>query len=374
MDLELSAEQEALRDTLRRFLADRAPLTPYVRSMLDDVRGTTPEVWNGLADLGLMGLLVPESHGGAGMGMVEIGVVLQEMGRMLHPGPFLSSAVGAVTAVRAMGDPTDRARLLPALAEGRIVATLALLEPGSRFAWRSPATLASATGEGFALHGTKCFVPDALGSDLFLVAARTEEGTLGVFEVEAGADGLAATPTVTTDPTRRFGMLALDGAPAHRLGGADAPDATAELSRVIDRIVVAQVMDGVGAAEVALEMSVSYAKQRVQFGRPIGSFQAVQHRCAEMLQSLELGRSGAWWALWSADAAAPEVAHRAAVMAKAWAAAEFPTIGASAIQVHGGVGFTWEHDIHLFYKRLLSLEQAHGASSEHLEELAGLVL
>ncbi|MHB8669456.1 MAG: acyl-CoA dehydrogenase family protein [Acidimicrobiales bacterium] len=374
MDTELTDDQEALRDTVRRFLADRAPLAPYVRSMLDDVRGTTPEVWNGLAQLGLTGLLVPESHGGAGMGMVEMGVVLQEMGRMLHPGPFLSSAVAAVSAVAILGDDGDRTRLLAKLADGRTVGTVALLEPDARFQWRSPATRAAVDGEAFLLHGTKVFVPDALGSDLFLVSARTADATLGVFEVEAGTAGLDVGPTVTTDPTRRYGTLSLRAAPARRLGGPGGPDASAGLSRVLDRLVVAQVIDGVGAAEMALQMSVAYAKQRVQFGKPIGSFQAVQHRCTEMLQSLELGRAGAWWALWAADAATPELAHQAAVMAKAWAAAEFPSIGASAIQVHGGIGFTWEHDIHLFYKRLLTLEQAHGAAAEHLEELAGLVL
>jgi alkylation response protein AidB-like acyl-CoA dehydrogenase len=168
-------------------------------------------------------------------------------------------------------------------------------------------------------------------------------------------------------------MVVFDDAAARRLGEPGI-DASAALSRVVDRVLSAMVVDGLGAAEMALDMAVAYAKERVQFDRPIGSFQAVQHLCADMLQSLELGRAGAYYALWAADAGDPAECHRAATMAKAFAGDAFARIGASAIQVFGGIGFTWEHDIHLFYKRLLTLQQTLGTSSEHLEELASLIL
>ena len=367
MDFELTEEQEALRQTVRRFLGERAP-PAYVREMLDDDRGTTDPVWRGLAGLGVTGLLVPEAHGGAGMGMVDIGVVLQELGRAVHPGPFLSSAVVAVSTVLAAGSRADHADLLPGLADGAITGTLALLEPDARASWRAPGVRL----EGDRLTGTKVMVPDAVAADIVLVAAAGDDG-LGVYAVDARAGGVRITPSPTVDGTRKHGTVVLDGAPGRRLGerGTDATDAVAA---VVDRMLIALVVDGLGAAEVALELAVAYAKERMQFDRPIGSFQAVQHLCADMLLALELGRAGAYYALWAADQANGSEAHRAATMAKAFAGDAFFRIGANAIQVFGGIGFTWEHDVHLFYKRLLTLQQAHGTGAEHLDELADLIL
>ena len=367
MDFDFSEEQEALRHTVRRFLGERAPLT-YVRGMLDDDRGATDEVWRGLSDLGVTGLLVPEDHGGAGMGMVDVGVVLEELGRAVHPGPFLSSAVAAVSTVLAVGSSADQADLLPGLADGSMTGTLALLEPDGRAGWRTPGV----RFEADRLSGTKVMVPDAVAADILLVSAASDVG-LGVVAVDARAGGVRITPTPTVDGTRKHGTVVLDGAPGRRLGGR-ATDATDAVAVAVDRVLAALVVDGLGAAEVALEMAVAYAKERTQFGRPIGSFQAVQHLCADMLLSLELGRAGAYYALWAADDASPAEAHRAATMAKAFAGDAFFRIGANAIQVFGGIGFTWEHDVHLFYKRLLTLQQAHGTGTEHLEELAGLIL
>jgi len=372
MDLELSEEQEALRRTVRRFLGERAPMT-YVREMLDDDHGTTDAVWRGLAGLGVTGLLVPEDHGGAGMGMIDVGVVLEELGRALHPGPFLSSAVAAVSTVLAVGSSADRADLLPGLADGSTRGTLGLLEPDARAVWRTP----SVRCEGDRLSGTKVMVPDAMAADIVLVSAACDDG-LGVLAVDPRADGVRITPTPTVDGTRKHGTVVLDRAPGRRLGGRGI-DATDAVAAVVDRVLTALVVDGLGAAEVALGMAVAYAKERTQFDRPIGSFQAVQHLCADMLVSLELGRAGAYYALWAADEATQGLehraeAHRAATMAKAFAGDAFFRIGANAIQVFGGIGFTWEHDIHLFYKRLLTLQQAHGTGAEHLEELASLIL
>jgi alkylation response protein AidB-like acyl-CoA dehydrogenase len=367
VDFEFSPEQEAVREAVRRFLRERAPIA-YVRGLLDDDRGTTDAVWRGLAELGVTGLLVPEHHGGAGMGMVDAGVVLEELGRAVYPGPFLSSAVAAVSTVLEVGSTADHDELLPGLADGSIVGTLALLEPDRRASWRDPDVRAEADR----LSGTKIMVPDAGAADTILVGATCEDG-LGVFAVDVRARGVRVMTTPTVDGTRKHGTVVLDDAPARRLGTPGA-DTTAAVARVIDRVLIALVVDGIGAAEVALDMAVTYAKERTQFDRPIGSFQAVQHLCSDMLQSLELGRAGAYYALWAADTGDPKECHRAATMAKAFAGDAFARIGASAIQVFGGIGFTWEHDIHLFYKRLLTLQQALGTSSEHLDELASLIL
>jgi alkylation response protein AidB-like acyl-CoA dehydrogenase len=369
VDFEFSADQEALRDTVRRFLADRAPL-PWVREQLDDERGTTDEVWKGLAELGATGLLVPEAHGGAGLTMVDMGVVLEEMGRVVHPGPFTSSAVGAVSAVLAAGTPDDHARFLPGLADGSVVGTLALDEPGRRH-WRESRTTATATGESSTITGTKVDVADGAAADLLLVAAAAPEGGLGLFAVERDAAGVEVTSTTGVDGSRKFATVSLSNAPARRVGAGDATEA---LAAAVDRLLVAWSVDGVGAAEAAFAIAVAYAKERMQFDKPIGAFQAVQHLCAEMLQQLELGRAGAYFALWTCDAATPAERHRAAVMAKAYTSDVLWRIGANTIQVLGGIGFTWEHDAHLFYKRLLSLQQAMGSVGEHLDDLAGLVL
>ena len=361
MDFEFSAEQEQLRESVRRFLGEQAPMA-YVRSMLDDPVGTTPEVWKGLAELGVTGLLVPEPDGGAGRGMTDMGVVLEELGRAAHPGPFLSSAVGAASALIALGDHD----LLPALATGSTVATLALHDEGGRSSWRRPTTVA----EDGALSGMKAFVPDAGAAHLLLVTAAVEDG-IGVYAVDATAPGVSIVRSSSPDLTRPLYSVRLDGAAARRIGDGDA---TGALAGVVDRLLVAHVVDGVGAASAALDMAVAYTKERTQFGQLIGSFQAVQHLCAGMLQSLEMGRAGAYYALWAADEADASELHRAATMAKAWASDAFFSIGADAIQVFGGIGYTWEHDIHLLYKRLLSLQHVLGGTTEHLEELARIVI
>jgi alkylation response protein AidB-like acyl-CoA dehydrogenase len=364
LDFELSLEQEALRDSTRRLLGDLAPVDLYVRSRLDDPRGTTDEVWHALADMGATGLLVPEPYGGGGGGMLDIGVVLEEMGRVVHPGPFLSSAVGAATAVVEVGEPEDAARLLPGIAAGTTVATLALVDGG-------PGTESKETRAGWELCGTKVRVHDAMAADLLLVTAPTQDGTR-LFEVERSQPGVSVEELASVDRTRKLGTVRLEAARARAIGRAG-DGADAGISAVVDRMVSGIVADGLGAAGAALEMAVSYAKQRIQFGRPIGAFQAVQHMCAEMLQMLELGRAGAYYALW-ADGAGPAERHRGATMAKAYASDAFFRIGACLIQVLGGIGFTWEHDAHLYYKRLLSMHDLWGTPEEHLEELARMVV
>ncbi len=362
MDFEFSEDQELLRATVRRFLAERAPIA-FVRSMLDDERGTTDEIWSGLAELGVTGLLVPENHGGAGMGMVDLAVVLEELGRAVNPGPFASSAVGAVSLVTLAGSADDHGELLPGLGAGTVTGTVALAEPE-----RTRAT--HADGE-WVITGRKVHVPDGVAADVIVVTAVTGDRELGVFAVARDAPGLGIEALPTVDGTRKFATVTLTDTPGHRLGSGDA---TAAVAETVDRLGVAAVVDGVGAASRALEMAVEYAKERRQFDRPIGSFQAVQHLCADMLRAVELARAGAYYASWAADAADPVERHRAATMAQAFAADELYTVGASLIQVLGGIGFTWEADAHLYYKRLLTLKELAGGSPGQLEELASIVL
>ena len=357
MDFEFSEDQELLRDSVRRFLTEQAPIT-YVREMLDDERGTTDAVWSGLGELGATGLLVPETYGGAGGGMVDAAVVLEELGRAVHPGPFASSAVGAVSLVHLAGADDDRTALLPGLASGETVGTVAL------------GRAVEADGDG-KLTGACTHVPDAVAAAVIVVTATTADGEVAAFVVERGATGLEIVTTPTVDGTRKFARVAFAGTPARRLGAGDAADAVAE---TVDRMVVAAVVDGVGAASRALEIAVEYAEERRQFDRPVGSFQAVQHLCADMLRAVELARAGAYYACWAADAGDAAERHRAATMAQAFAADELYGVGASLIQVHGGIGFTWEHDAHLYYKRLLTLKELAGGTPGQLEELASLIL
>jgi alkylation response protein AidB-like acyl-CoA dehydrogenase len=367
VNFEFSAEQEELRTSVRRFLEDRAPIA-HVRALWDDPRGTTDEVWQGLVGLGVTGLLVPERFGGVGGGMVDIAVVCEELGRMVNPGPYASTAVGAAGLIADLGTADDHAELLPPIADGTCVATVALLEPGRRATWRDPETIATEHPGGWALTGTKVHVPDLMAAHLVLVTAAAGSD-LGVFAI--GAHTASRTATATVDGTRREGTLALDATPARRIGIGDATDAVA---RTVDRLHTAAVVDGVGAAARALELSVEYAKQRYQFGVPIGSFQAVQHLCADMLRNVELARAAAYYACWALDAADRAEAHRAATMALAFASDALYEVGANTIQVHGGVGYTWEHDAHLYYKRLLTLQGLGGGSADHLEELAAIIL
>ena len=372
MDFDFSPDQEMLRDSLRRFLVDRAPISTHVRAEYEgDGVGRDDPVWRGLADLGVLGLLVPEEHGGAGGGMVDAAVALEELGRAVSPVPFTTSAVGAVSLILLAGAEPEHAFLLPGLADGTTIGALALYEPDSRYSWSEPATTARRTGDGWRIDGTKVHVADGARSSLLLVTARDDQGEVGVFAVQTESPGVVVEATATVDGSRKVARATLSDADGRRLGAGDARDA---VTRTLDRLAAAYVVDGVGAAARALELAVEYAKERVQFDQPIGAFQAVQHLCSDMLRTVELGRAAGYYACWAADDAPAEEAHRAATLAAAFATEAFAQLGGTAIQVFGGIGFTWEHDIHLFYKRLLTLSVALGTSDDHLAELATLVI
>lgn len=361
MDFTFSSEQEALRSTVRDVLADRAP-SLYVRSMLEDERGFSDAVWASLAEMGWTGVLVPESSGGLGLGLVDIIVVLEEMGRLPFPGPFLSSAVVATIAARRLG----LTELLGPLADGSTRGTIALDELGHGDPVARVRTRARRKGATWLLTGLKPTVADGHTSDWVLVVALTPEG-LGTFRV----GGPAGTPVPTLDPTRKTARLELEETPAERVGP---PGDHADIwRRVADDAAVALCAELVGSSEQALHLAVEYAKVRVQFGRPIATFQAIKHKAADMLHQLELARVGTHYAAWASDVDDPAREH-AAAMAKAFVAEAAVNITGEAIQIHGGVGFTWDCDAHLHYRRAKQTDLTLGSQAWQRHRLADLIL
>jgi alkylation response protein AidB-like acyl-CoA dehydrogenase len=342
MNLELTDEQVALRDTTRRFLAEKAAISGHVRQLLDDPTGTTEAVWRGLADLGATGLLVPQEYGGAGMTMVEAGVVAEELGAALHPGPWLSSAVAAPRALTRLGANNTAAKLLAGIADGTTIATVGFLD------FKDNSVGAVRQGDDIVLRGTIAAVPDAAVADTLLVLAEDSRGT-GLFAVSTDSSRISTTPERGIDQTRKQFGVTLDNATAYQLA-APSPDA---IAAVVDDVLIATAADALGAAQAVMNMAVEYAKVRKQFDQVIGSFQAVQHLCVDMYETVELARSGVIHALWAADNADADERHLSALRAKAFAG-RLATVGDTAIQVFGGIGYTWEHDAHLYLKRLLS--------------------
>jgi alkylation response protein AidB-like acyl-CoA dehydrogenase len=350
VSLVFTAEQEEMRHAVRAFLIAESPSTE-VRRLMETPEGIDRDVWNQMAaQLELHGLAVPEEFGGSGFGPVEQLIVFEECGRALLCAPFFGTVALAIPALLAAGDPAAAKDLLPGLVSGAIVATLAFTEddgdwnPGATQLRAEPA----ATDEGaWTLTGAKSFVIDGAAADLFLVVGRTSRG-LSLFAVQADAPSLQRVQLETLDLTRKQVRLSLDGTPA-RLIGADGAGQEI-LERTLNLAAVLLAAEQVGGAQACLDLTVEYAKVRTQFGRPIGSFQAIKHRCADMLVALESARSAAYHAAWTA-AEAPDELPAAAAMAKAMASEAYNFCAGETIQLHGGIGFTWEHDAHLYYRR-----------------------
>jgi alkylation response protein AidB-like acyl-CoA dehydrogenase len=338
MEFTLDDAQQALADTARQFLAREAP-GAYVRAMVDDEAGITADMWSGLVELGWVGLLVPTGHGGAGMGMLEVMVVLEEMGRLPFPGPFLSSAVLATSAAVRLGL-DDR---LGALAAGVTRGTVALDESGHGDVVDRIRTRASRKSGSWRLTGTKAVVLDGHTADWVLVPARTQEG-IGTFLVEQPRALLEP----SLDVTRRVARLELVDSPATPVGPEG--DHTDIWRRVADDGAVALCAELLGTMQASFDLAVDYAKVRVQFDRPIATFQATKHKAADMLERIELSRVGTHYAAWASDTDQP-VRAEAAAMAKSFAGRAAVELTGEGIQIHGGVGFTWECDAHLHYRR-----------------------
>ena len=377
MDFGFSQEQEMLRATARKFLENECTST-FVRARMDEPAGVTDDFWAKLAEQGWLGLVFPEEYGGSGLGFVDLTVLMEEMGRCVMPGPFFSTVLlGGLTILEA-GSPAQRKEWLPKLAAGQAKATLALTEPNARWDAAGVTATAKEGKGGFALSGTKLFVPDAHLADVIVVVARTAEGKtpedgVSLFLVPKGVKGLEVKLLPTMDQTRKLCEVTLKDAavPAGALlGGKGA--AWSALARIIQRATIALCGEMCGGAQRVLDMTTEYVKIRVAFGKPIGTYQGVKHKAADMLVDVENAKSLTYYAAWAADENSPETAL-ATSMAKAYVSDAYRKVSAAGIQLHGGIGFTWEHDLHLYFKRAKASEFAFGDATHHRERVAQLI-
>jgi alkylation response protein AidB-like acyl-CoA dehydrogenase len=372
VDFAFSPEQEELRRTVRQFLDKTSPETE-VRRLMATERGYDPDAWHRMAgELGLLGMAIPEAYGGAGAGFTELGLVAQELGRALYCGPFLGTAVLAAAALLESADDAAQRSWLPAIAAGELIATLAIpgaLADRDGAAWEVAARPAAAPGpdeaDGWILDGTAGFVLDGHVADLILVPAATREGT-SLFWVRGTAPRLARTLLPTFDATRKHARLHFSATPATLIGSAGG--AAPALARVFDLGCVALACEQVGVAERALDMARDYALLRTQFGRPIGSFQAVKHKLANVLLEVEAARSAAWYGLWAADFQQDQLPVVASIAQATCSAATY-LAAAENIQVHGGIGYTWEHPAHLYFRRAATSRMWLGDPAGHYERL-----
>ncbi|HEV2791528.1 MAG TPA: acyl-CoA dehydrogenase family protein [Solirubrobacterales bacterium] len=365
MYFDLTDEQQAIKSTAHDFLASRFK-SERVREIADSDDGFDPSGWQEMAELGWTGLALPEEWGGQGLGIVELAILFEEMGYALAPSPLFSSTLVGL-ALAFCGSDDQRERHLRPLALGETRAAPAFWDAGSPALVGEFTLAAEADGDGTVLSGEKVLVPDAASADLFLVA--TADGRRHV--VPADAEGVTVSPEASLDLTRRFSSVRFEG--VRVAAGETLPAQAADYFQVFHRVCVMLAAESTGVAQRALDFSVEYAKDRQQFGRPIGAYQAVSHRCAQMLLETENSRSAVYGAAWAADAE-PESLPLAASMAKAYAGDAGWRVPDAAIQVHGGIGFTWEHDLHFFLKRGRSNAAIFGDSKWHRERVADMVL
>lgn len=377
MDFGLNQDQETLQKYARDFLTNECAAS-FVRQVMETDDAHDEAFYKHMAELGWMGIAVPEEHGGQGMTYVDLAVLVEEMGRALVPGPFFASVCLAAPVLEAAGTDEQKSTWLPPIASGEKNATVAYTEPSGRVDAEGIQMTARPEGGGFVLSGTKLFVPDAHLADVILVAARTTsdgppEDGITLFCVDPGASGISISQLETMDMTRRWCEVAFDGVTV----GSDAVMGETDtgwrpLHLALCRATSMLCAEQVGGAHKVLDMSVEYAKERVQFGRPIGSFQAVKHRCAEMLVDVEMARSAMYYSAWASSSDEGELPLAASV-AKAYCSDAYTRVAANGIQVHGGIGFTWEHDMHLYFKRAKASEMLLGDPPYHREIVARLV-
>ena len=375
MDIGFTEEQELLRTSARRFLENECP-TAFVRQRMAEPAAITQDFWQKLAEQGWFGILYPEEAGGSGLGLVDMTVLMEEMGRAVMPGPFFSTVLLGGAAILEAGSPAQRQEWLPRIAAGDAKVSLAWTEPNVR--WDATAIVASGreTAGEFVLSGTKLFVPDAHLSDALVVAARTRDGStmedgISLFLVPKDAAGLAVTLLPTIDETRKLCEVRLDNvaiAPTALLG--ERHSGWPALARVLDRATVALCAEMCGGAQRVLDMTTDYAKIRVAFGKPIGSYQGVKHRAADMLVDVENAKSLTYYAAWAIDEGLAE-APLAVSMAKADTSDAYRKVAGAGIQLHGGIGFTWEHDLQVYFKRAKA--SAFGDATWHRERVARLL-
>ncbi len=376
MNFGFNEEQELLRSTARKFFENECG-SETVRRLMETPEGISAELWKKLAEQGWLGLIYPEQYDGTGLGLVDLVVLMEEMGRAVAPGPYFSTVLLGGLAILEAGGDAQKKEWLPRIAAGDKRVALAWMEPSAQLGPAGVTLTAVKRGETFTLSGTKLFVHDAHTADALVVAARTRPGAgadgVSLFLLPKGTKGLEVTLLPTMDQTRKLCEVACSdvtvGADA-LLGAAEA--GWAPLSRVLDRATVALCAEMCGGAQKVLDMTVEYAKIRQAFGRPIGSYQGVKHRAADMLVDVENSKSITYYAAWALDENSPE-APLAVSMAKAYVSDAYRRVAAGGIQLHGGIGFTWEHDLHLYFKRAKGSEFTFGDATHHRERVAQLV-
>jgi alkylation response protein AidB-like acyl-CoA dehydrogenase len=364
MDFSFTPDQTLLKNSARAFLDEHCkPAT--VRLLWDDPRGESEGMWKEMAQLGWLGLSLPEEQGGSGLGMVETALLLEELGRAAYPGPYWPTMLVA-SAIAEAGTEPQKKRWLGAIASGDARATLAWLDADLDWNPESVATRADRTATGWALTGLKRYVAWGHVASVVLVPARAPEG-VSLFLVDPSAAGLSSSPVTSMDPGTRLAHLTLEGVPVRGEDVLGAPGSAApQLSRLLRRAGVGAAAEMLGAARRCLDMAVGYAKVREQFGQPIGSFQAIRHKCADMLLEAENSHSAVYYAAWALDAGAEDAATAASI-AKAYVGDASRKVCGEAIQVHGGIGFTWEYDLHMYFKRAKALEAQYGDAEYHRE-------
>lgn len=370
MRFSFTDEQTEFRSVLRRFLEDKSPSTE-VRRLMETDGGCDPEVWRQLSqDLGLTAIHIPESYGGQGFGIGELAIAVEEMGRALLCAPYFASTVMAATAILKAGSEDQKQILLPDIASGETIATLAIAEESGAWTGSGVAMTATAAGGKYRLDGTKSFVLDGHTAGLIVILARTPGSSgaegLSFFTVAGDAAGLERTKLDSMDPTRKLARLSFAGVEADLLG--DEGAAAVPLQQTLDIAAICLANEMVGGAERLRESAVEYANMRVQFGRAIGSFQSLKHKAADMLLDVELAKSAAYYAAAAADEDDEEVSALAS-LAKAAAADAYMQTAIHTVQIHGGIGFTWDNDTHLWFKRAKSSEVFLGDAAYHRERL-----
>ena len=369
MDLGLTEDQEMLRSMAREFIEQETPRT-FVRDMEEDDRGFTADMWQKIAQVGWLGLIVPEEHGGTGQNLGDLGILLEEVGHGVMPGPFFNTALTTVAILDA-GSDAQKAEFLPRIAAGDLIATTAILEPYSRLDANGINLEASASGDGYTLNGTKMFVENAHAADYLLVAARTggsgEDG-ITLLLVDAQSDGVSVDKlkTIATDNQCEvtFNNVSVPG--GNVLG--EAGNGWSVLRLLLQKGAALRCTQMVGALQEVLDMTVEYVKNRVQFGRPIGSFQAIQHYCANMATDVDGSRFITYQAIWRLGEGLPSDLEVSS--AKAWVSDSAQRVAATAHQCHGAIGFTQEHDLQLFTRRLKAWEVSFGDGDYHRERVA----
>ena len=364
-DFVFTDEHDELRKTVRAFLQKRSD-EKAVRAAMTSERGYDAEVWKQLAEeLGLVGLIIPEEYGGAGFGAVELLIAMEEMGRALLCAPFLSTSVFAANALLSCADALTQKELLPAIASGSCVATVAHAEPNGRWDLAGITLRATGAGANVTIDGEKTLVLDGHTADVLLVVARSDAG-LELLRVNANAVGLTRASIPPLDLTRKLARVTFKNSPATRISSGDQ---SANFERVLALVCAALAAEQVGGAQRVLEMATEYAKTRLQFGRPIGSYQGIKHKCADMLVSVEMAKSAAYNALFGAAANEPDFVESAS-LAKAYCSEAYFHAAADNIQIHGGMGFTWEAAPHLYFKRAKASELLFGDAAHHREAVA----